>query len=375
VKIGITCYPTYGGSGAVATELGIALAAKGHEVHFITYQQPFRLPSFLPRIYFHEVDVGRYPLFEYPPYDLALAVRMHEVVRSHELDLLHVHYAIPHATSAWIAREMLREAGSDVKVITTLHGTDITIVGQDRSFHPITKFSIEKSDRITAVSQYLRQQTFKAFGCAGCQVEVIYNFIDPDIYNRSKYPPLLSEQLNGGRRVLMHVSNFRPVKRVRDIVRIYARVQEAVPSVLVMVGDGPDRVEAEAEAQALGLERSVHFLGKIDVVAPLLAGADLFLLPSQSESFGLSALEALASGTPVVGSRAGGLVEVVKEGVTGALCEIGDVDGMARASVEILSDRERWQTMSRDAAADARARFSRDDIVRQYEALYEDAVR
>ena len=375
MKIGITCYPTYGGSGAVATELGIALAAKGHEVHFITYQQPFRLPSFLPRIYFHEVDVGRYPLFEYPPYDLALAVRMHEVVKSHELDLLHVHYAIPHATSAWIAREMLREAGSDVKVITTLHGTDITIVGQDRSFHPITKFSIEKSDRITAVSQYLRQRTFNAFGCAGCQVEVIYNFIDPDVYNRSKYPPLLSEQLNGGRRVLMHVSNFRPVKRVRDIVRIFARVQEAVPSVLVMVGDGPDRVEAEAEAQMLGVERTVHFLGKIDVVAPLLAGADLFLLPSQSESFGLSALEALASGTPVVGSKAGGLVEVVKEGVTGALCEVGDVDAMARASVEILSDRDRWETMSRDAAADARARFSRDDIVRQYEALYEDAVR
>ena len=375
MKIGITCYPTYGGSGAVATELGIALAAKGHEVHFITYQQPFRLPSFLPRIYFHEVDVGRYPLFEYPPYDLALAVRMHEVVKSHGLDLLHVHYAIPHATSAWIAREMLREAGSDVKVITTLHGTDITIVGQDRSFHPITKFSIEKSDRITAVSQYLRQQTFQAFGCAGCQVEVIYNFIDPDVYNRSKYPPLLSEQLNGGRRVLMHVSNFRPVKRVRDIVRIYARVQEAVPSVLVMVGDGPDRVEAEAEAQMLGVERTVHFLGKIDVVAPLLAGADLFLLPSQSESFGLSALEALASGTPVVGSKAGGLVEVVKEGVTGALREVGDVDAMASASVEILSDRDRWQTMSRDAAADARAKFSRDDIVRQYEALYEDAVR
>jgi N-acetyl-alpha-D-glucosaminyl L-malate synthase BshA len=375
VKIGITCYPTYGGSGAVATELGIALAAKGHEVHFITYQQPFRLPSFLPRIYFHEVDVGRYPLFEYPPYDLALAVRMHEVVKSHGLDLLHVHYAIPHATSAWIAREMLREAGSDVKVITTLHGTDITIVGQDRSFHAITKFSIEKSDRITAVSHYLRQRTFNAFGCAGCQVEVIYNFIDPDVYDRSKYPPLLSEQLNGGRRVLMHVSNFRPVKRVRDIVRIYARVQEVVPSVLVMVGDGPDRVEAEAEAQALGVERTVHFLGKIDVVAPLLAGADLFLLPSQSESFGLSALEALASGTPVVGSKAGGLVEVVKEGVTGALREIGDVDAMAKASVEILSDRDRWNTMSRDAAADARARFSRDDIVRQYEALYEDAVR
>jgi N-acetyl-alpha-D-glucosaminyl L-malate synthase BshA len=375
VKIGITCYPTYGGSGAVATELGIALAARGHEVHFITYKQPFRLPSFLPRIYFNEVDVGRYPLFEYPPYDLALAVRMHEVVTTHGLDLLHVHYAIPHATSAWIAREMLREAGSDVKVITTLHGTDITIVGQDRSFQPITKFSIEKSDRITAVSEYLRQQTFNAFGCTGCKVEVVYNFIDPDVYDRSKYPPLLREQLNGGRRVLMHVSNFRPVKRVRDIVKIFARVKEAVPSVLVMVGDGPDRVEAETEARTLGVDRDVHFLGKIDIVAPLLAGADLFLLPSKSESFGLSALEALASGTPVIGTRAGGLVEVVKEGVTGALREMGDVDAMATASIEILSDRDRWQTMSRDAAADARARFSLEDIVRQYEALYEDAVR
>ena len=270
---------------------------------------------------------------------------------------------------------MLREAGSDVKVITTLHGTDITIVGQDRSFHAITKFSIEKSDRITAVSQYLKQRTFTAFGCTGCQVEVIYNFIDPDVYDRSKYPPLLREQLNGGRRVLMHVSNFRPVKRVRDIVRIYARVRESVPSVLVMVGDGPDRVEAEAEARTLGVDRDVHFLGKIDVVAPLLAGADLFLLPSQSESFGLSALEALASGTPVVGSRAGGLPEVVQEGVTGALREVGDVDAMAAASIEILADRDRWETMSRDAAADARARFTLDDIVRQYEALYEDAVR
>ena len=375
MKIGITCYPTYGGSGAVATELGIALAGRGHEVHFITYKQPFRLPSFLPRIYFHEVDVGRYPLFEYPPYDLALAVRMHEVVKTHGLDLLHVHYAIPHATSAWIAREMLRETSADVKVITTLHGTDITIVGQDPSFHPITKFSIEKSDRITAVSQFLRQETFHAFGCTACDVKVIYNFIDPAIYDRAIYPPLLREQLNGGRRVLMHVSNFRPVKRVLDIIRVFARVRESVPSVLVMVGDGPDRVEAETEARALGIDRDVHFLGKIDAVAPLLAGADLFLLPSQSESFGLSALEALACGVPVVGSRAGGLIEVVKDDVTGALCEVGDVDGMATASVQILSDRERWQTMSNDAAADARARFSRDDIVRQYEMLYEDAVR
>ena len=375
MKIGITCYPTYGGSGAVATELGIALASRGHEVHFITYQQPFRLPSFLPRIYFHEVDVGRYPLFEYPPYDLALAVRMHEVVKMHGLDLLHVHYAIPHATSAWIAREMLRETGSDVKVITTLHGTDITIVGQDPSFHPITKFSIEKSDRITAVSQFLRQETFHAFGCTACDVKVIYNFIDPAIYDRAIYPPILREQLNGERRVLMHVSNFRPVKRVVDIIRVFARVCQTLPSALVMVGDGPDRVAAETEARALGVDRDVHFLGKIDAVAPLLAGADLFLLPSQSESFGLSALEALASGAPVVGSRTGGLVEVVKEGVTGALCDVGDVDAMAAASLEILSDRERWKTMSDAAALDARARFSRDDIVRQYELLYEDAVQ
>ena len=375
MKIGITCYPTYGGSGAVATELGIALASRGHEVHFITYQQPFRLPQFLPRIYFHEVDVGRYPLFEYPPYDLALAVRMHEVVKTHGLDLLHVHYAIPHATSAWIAREMLRETGSDVKVITTLHGTDITIVGQDPSFHPITKFSIEKSDRITAVSQFLRQETFHAFGCTGCNVQVIYNFIDPAVYDRASYPPLLKEQLNGGRPVIMHVSNFRPVKRVIDIIRIFARVREVIPSVLVMVGDGPDRVAAETESRALGVDRHVHFLGKIDAVAPLLAGADLFLLPSQSESFGLSALEALASGVPVVGTNTGGLVEVVKEGITGALCEPGDVDAMAAASIAILSDHDRWETMSRDAAADARARFSRDAIVQQYESLYQDAVR
>jgi N-acetyl-alpha-D-glucosaminyl L-malate synthase BshA len=359
----------------VATELGIALAERGHEVHFITYRQPFRLPAFTPRIYFHEVDVGRYPLFEYPPYDLALAVRMHEVVLTHKLDLLHVHYAIPHATSAWIAREMLREGGSDVKVVTTLHGTDITIVGQDRSFHPITKFSIEKSDRITAVSRFLREETFYAFGCTGCSVEVIYNFIDPDVYDRGKYPPLLREQVNGGRPVLMHVSNFRAVKRVRDIVRIFARVCEEIPAVLVMVGDGPDRGDAEEEARALGVERAVYFLGKLDAVAPLLAGADLFLLPSQSESFGLSALEALASGVPVVGSRAGGLPEVVKEGETGVLREVGDVDGMAAAALEILTDRGRWDAMSRAAAADARARFALDQVLAQYEALYEDAIR
>jgi N-acetyl-alpha-D-glucosaminyl L-malate synthase BshA len=371
VNIGITCYPTYGGSGAVATELGIALAHRGHEVHFITYRQPFRLPSFLPRIFFHEVDVGRYPLFEFPPYDLALAVRMHEVVRTHGLELLHCHYAIPHATSAWIAREMLRESDEDVHLITTLHGTDITIVGQDPSFYPITKFSIEKSDRITAVSEYLREETCRAFGCEGLEIDVIHNFIDPDVYNREKYPPLLKNEFGSTKPILMHISNFRAVKRVRDVVRIYAEVNRELPSVLVMIGDGPDRPAAEEEARILGVEGSVSFLGKIDQIAPLLAAADLFLLPSQSESFGLSALEALASGVPVVGSNAGGLPEVIRDGETGILCPIGDIPGMAAAALEILQNRKRWSEMSKLATKDARERFSRDAIVTKYETLYQ----
>jgi len=374
VKIGITCYPTYGGSGAVATELGIALARRGHEIHFITYQQPFRLPAFLPRIYFHEVDVGRYPLFEYPPYDLALAVRMHEVVRDHGLDLLHCHYAIPHATSAWIAKEMLRPSRPDIRVVTTLHGTDITIVGQDPSFRAITKFSIEKSDGLTAVSRFLQTETLTTFGCTACRIEVIHNFIDPDVYDRAKHKPILTDQVDANTRVLMHISNFRTVKRVKDVVQIFARVVKRIPSVLVMVGDGPDRVEAEAEARELGLTEKVFFLGKIDAVAPLLAGADLFLLPSSVESFGLSALEALACGVPVIGTSAGGLPEVVRQNETGVLCEVGDVDGMSEAAMAILTDRDRWQAMSTLAAADARERFSLDEIVGEYEAFYEYAL-
>ena len=373
MKIGITCYPTYGGSGAVATELGIALAHRGHEIHFITYQQPFRLPSFLPRIFFHEVDVGRYPLFEYPPYDLALAVRMHEVVRSHKLDLLHVHYAIPHATSAWIAKEMLAETKTDIKVLTTLHGTDITIVGQDPSFHAITKFSIEKSDGLTAVSQFLRTETQSAFGCAGCRIEVIPNFIDPAVYDRTHYEPQFVE-IAKGRKILMHLSNFRPVKRVREIVRIYAQVTKDIPSVLIMVGDGPDRVLAEQEARDLGVADDVYFLGKLESVAPLLASADLFLLPTNKESFGLSALEALACGVPVIGANAGGLPEVVRHGETGFLCEPGDVEGMARAAVALLGDPGRWAAASALAARDARERFGLEEVVAQYESFYTRAL-
>ena len=373
MKIGITCYPTYGGSGAVATELGIALAQRGHEIHFITYQQPFRLPAFLPRIYFHEVDVGRYPLFEYPPYDLALAVRMHQVVLAHGLDLLHVHYAIPHATSAWMAREMLAQTRPDIKVLTTLHGTDITIVGQDPSFHAITKFSIEKSNGLSAVSNYLRDETQSVFGCSSCRIEVIPNFIDPTVYDRSRYEPQLREQVNG-RKVLMHISNFRAVKRVRDVVGIYARVARVVPSVLVMVGDGPERIDAEQEARRLGVHDAVYFLGKLESVAPLLASADLFLIPSQSESFGLSALEALATGVPVVGTRTGGLPEVVHDGETGALCAVGDVEGMSAAAIRLLTDETSWHAASTRAAADARARFSLDQVVAQYEAFYLDVL-
>jgi N-acetyl-alpha-D-glucosaminyl L-malate synthase BshA len=269
---------------------------------------------------------------------------------------------------------MLAPTRPDIRVLTTLHGTDITIVGQDPSFHAITKFSIEQSDGLTAVSHFLQRETVRAFGCTGCQIEVIHNFIDPEVYDRTKYKAALRDQFAPSDRVLMHISNFRPVKRVRDVVRVFARVREQIPSVLVMVGDGPDRVHAEAEARELGVEDRVFFLGKIETVAPLLSAADLFLLPTQSESFGLSALEALASGVPVIGTNAGGLPEVVQDGATGALCTVGDIDGMAAAAIDILRDRARWQQMSTLAARDARERFAIDDIVEQYESFYDLAL-
>lgn len=359
----------------MATELGIALAARGHEVHFISYAQPFRLPLHAPRIAFHEVSIGQYPLFQYPPYDLALAVRMHEVATQQRLDLLHVHYAIPHATSAWLAKQMLAEAGHRLPVVTTLHGTDITIVGQDHSYHAITRFSIEKSDRVTAVSEYLRDETVRAFGCEHQRVQVIPNFVDPAVFSRDASDSALRQQLGGGRKVLMHISNMRAVKRVADVVQIFAAVRREIPSVLVMVGEGPERQVAEEEARRLDVEEDVRFLGKIDGVAPLLASADLYLLTTDRESFGLSALEAQACGVPVLGYNVGGLPEVVASGVTGHLGAVGDIVGMARAAGEMLGSASRWQALSDAAVQRAVGQFATDRVLPLYEALYADAVR
>jgi len=374
MRIGITCYPTYGGSGAIATELGLDLARRGHEVHFISYASPFRLRGFAERVFFHEVDttISRYPLFDHFPYTLALAAKQYEVALREELEVLHVHYAIPHATTAWLAREML--AGErPVKVITTLHGTDITLVGQESSFYTITKFSIEKSDEVTAVSAFLRDETYRTFGCVNCNVRVIPNFV-----NLEEYRPAASTCENSlapaGHKVITHISNFREVKRVKDVVRVFARIRKALPATLIMVGDGPDRGEAEREAEQLGVAESVQFLGRLDRVSSILQASDLFLLPSQSESFGLAALEAMACGAPAVASRTGGIPEVIDDGVSGILEPAGSVEAMGRRSVELLLDPARHKAMS-DAAVAKAATFSAERIVPMYEALYREAVQ
>lgn len=373
MKIGITCYPTYGGSGAMATELGLELARRGHDVHFITYDSPFRLRGYVERATFHQVDtsISRYPLFEHFPYTLALASRQYEVVLQERLDLLHVHYAIPHATTAYLARQMLR-GEHPVKVITTLHGTDITLVGQEQSFYAITKFSIEESDGVTAVSDFLRDETYRAFGCVSCDLRTIPNFVNLAEYRPEARHP--DEHLAPpGHKVLAHVSNFREVKRVKDVVRIFARVRRAMPATLVMAGDGPDRHDAEHEARELGVAADVRFLGRLDAVAPLLAATDLFLLPSQTESFGLAALEAMACGAPVLASRTGGLPEVLDDGVEGILEPPGSVEAMARRAIALLKDPDAHARMRAAAVARAR-RFSADAIVPQYEAYYHEIL-
>jgi N-acetyl-alpha-D-glucosaminyl L-malate synthase BshA len=373
MKIGITCYPTYGGSGAVATELGLDLARRGHQVHFITYDSPFRLRGYTERVFFHQVEtrMGRYPLFDHFPYTLALASKQHEVVLREKLDLLHVHYAIPHATTAYLAREML-DGERSLRVITTLHGTDITLVGQESSFYAITKFSIEQSDGVTAVSSYLRDETYRAFGCVSCDVRVVPNFVNLQEYRPAK-DGCRSTIAPAGHKVITHVSNFREVKRVKDVVRVFARIRRAMPATLVMIGDGPERVDAENEARELGVTQDVRFLGRLDSVASLLQASDLFILPSQTESFGLAALEAMACGSPVVASRAGGLTEVIDDGVNGILEPVGSVEAMGRRAVELLRDPDRHAAM-RDAAIGKAREFSADGIVPMYEAFYEEVL-
>ena len=372
LKIGITCYPTYGGSGVVATELGLELAQRGHEIHFITYAQPIRLDRQEANIHYHEVEVSRYPLFDYPPYDLALATRMAEVSELYELDLLHVHYAIPHSVSAMLARQMLAAGRKPRKLpfVTTLHGTDITLVGQDRSYLPITRFSIEQSDGVTAISEYLRERTLREFDVKN-EIRVIYNFVNCDVYCRENHASRrLSEYAPNGERILIHISNFRPVKRVTDVIEIFDRVRKKLPAKLLLLGDGPDRSPAEWLAVKKGIHNDVIFLGKREQVHETLAMSDVLLLPSQLESFGLVALEAMASEVVPIATKVGGIPEVIEHEKNGYLTEVGDVETMARYAIEILSDEARLRAMGKQCRKAARARFCTTKIIPQYEDFY-----
>jgi N-acetyl-alpha-D-glucosaminyl L-malate synthase BshA len=374
MRIGITCYPTYGGSGVVATELGIELAASGHEVHFISYSQPFRLSGRDDGIFYHEVPVSSYPLFEFPPYDLALASRMAEVAEFCDLDLLHVHYAIPHSVSALLARQMLASRGRRLPFVTTLHGTDITLVGLDRSYLPITRYAIQESDGVTSISNYLRDKTIEDFGVTR-GIEVVPNFVNCDVYT-----PIVDEKVRAAARakfakpeeaILIHLSNFRPVKRVVDVVKVFSQIAREVPAQLVLVGDGPDRSAAEWLAHDLKINESVHFLGKQDRVNELLPLADLMLMPSSLESFGLAALEAMACKVPSISTRVGGVPELIDDGVTGLLYPVGDVDGMAAGAIGLLKDRARLDAMRDAARKQAQTRYCATLVLPQYVRYYE----
>ena len=374
MKIGITCYPTYGGSGVVATELGIALAEQGDEVHFISYALPSRLDLPRERVHFHEVVAPSYPLFVSPPYTLALATKMAEVAARAKLDLLHVHYALPHAISAILAREMGNGNGIPLKIVTTLHGTDITIVGQDRSYLPITRWGIDQSDAVTAVSRYLRDVTVKEFGVKR-EIDVVPNFVDVNEYRPDGASPFAQSLVQPGEQLLVHVSNFRPVKRIPDVLAIFDRVRQAVPARLLMVGDGPGRSMAEKLARQGGFEDRAIFIGNVAAIERVLPAARLALLPSDAESFGLAALEAMACGVPVIGTAAGGLPEVVEDGRSGFLRPVGDVDGMARAAVELLSDPARWSRFSAEARRRAETEFPTARLVERYRAVYERTLK
>ncbi len=372
MKIGITCYPTYGGSGVVATELGKALALRGHQIHFISYAMPARLDDIVGDVFFHEVEMSQYPLFDFPLYTDSLAGKMIDVAKYHDLDILHVHYAIPHATSAFIARQILAPT-KDIKVITTLHGTDVTLVGLEPSFLPLVKFSIEQSDYVTSVSRFLQMKTYTMYNVEK-EIQVIPNFVDTERFKRREDSQFRARFSPNGEKVLVHVSNFRTVKRVPDVVRIFDIVRRSVPSKLLLVGDGPDRSESERLARELGIYEEVRFLGKQTLLPEILSASDLMLMPSQSESFGLSALEAMSCSVPVVSSSTGGLPELVVHGETGFIAELGDVQRMARYATELLTDERRLELFSQNARKRAVEKFDVNLIIPQYEKLYEEAL-
>jgi L-malate glycosyltransferase len=372
MKVGITCYPTYGGSGIVATELGLELANRGHDVHFITYANPIRLDQGIPRIYYHEVEVSSYPLFQYPPYSLSLASRMTEVAERYSLDLLHVHYAIPHSISALLARQMTAKSRK-LPFITTLHGTDITLVGAEPSYFPITKFSIEQSDGVTCISEYLRARTVEEFGVSN-EIRVIHNFVNCDIYAPDPEKSEARRYAPSGDKLLIHVSNFRPVKRVLDCIRILAEARKQVPAHLLMVGDGPESSPAERLARDLGVDRHVTFLGKQNHVERLLRQAHVLLMPSELEGFGLAALEAMACGVPAVATNVGGVPELVTHGEDGYLEAVGDIAAQSAQVMALLSDARLHETMAKAARDTAVSRFCTDHIIPLYEKYYEDVL-
>lgn len=369
MRIGIVCYPTFGGSGVLATELGKALAQQGHLVHFITYQQPVRLNGFIPNIFYHEVQVPPYPLFDYPPYETALASTMVDVIKNNNLDLLHVHYAIPHASAAYMAKQILKKEGKHIPVITTLHGTDITLVGRDKTYAPVVAFSINQSDAITAVSENLRDETYKIFTIEK-EIEVIYNFVDVERFTRKPIDAFKKVIAPNGEKILMHASNFRKIKRVQDVVKIFHEVNKVIPSKLLFVGDGPERSTAEDLARELGVCDEVRFVGKQEQMEDILAIADLFLLTSDYESFGLAALEAMAAGVPVVSTNAGGLSEINIDGVTGYMANVGDIAAMSQQALSILKDDKILKKFKEKAAVHA-MKYDIANIVPIYEKLYE----
>ena len=369
MKIGIVCYPTFGGSGVLATELGKALANEGHKVHFITYQQPVRLNAFNTNIFYHEVRVPTYPLFDYPPYELALASTMVDVIINHDLDLLHVHYAIPHASAAYMAKQIVKQKnGRNVPVITTLHGTDITLVGKDKTYEPVVTFSINESDAITAVSKNLREETYRFFDIRK-EIEVIYNFVDVKRFDKKPLDAFRQVIAPDNEKILIHASNFRKVKRIDDVIKVFAKVQATIPSKLLMVGDGPERHAAEELCRQLGVDEQVRFLGKQEQMEDILAVSDVFLLPSEYESFGLAALEAMAARVVVISSNAGGLAEINIPGETGFLADVGDTEAMSNYAIQLLSNPDYLASMKEKAFQQA-CTFDISNIIPQYEKLY-----